>query len=78
MTTGGRTRRGASLGKRAAQWCAAEDPKIRCGVGPLARYLYVLRLLARGLVGVSRTALRGDLYLDARFRLARPRYNSPR
>jgi len=58
MTTAGRTRRGASLGKRAVQWCAADDPKLRCGVGPLARYMYMLGLLARGLVGVSRIALR--------------------
>jgi hypothetical protein len=58
MTTAGRTRRGTSLGKRAVQSCAADDPKLRCGVGPLARYTYVLRLLARGVLGVSRIALR--------------------
>ncbi len=39
-----------SIGTRIAAWCAADDPELRCGTGPLARYLYFGRLLVRGLV----------------------------
>lgn len=40
-----------SIRKRAAAWCAADDPKLTCGTGPLARYVYMLRLLAQLLPG---------------------------
>jgi hypothetical protein len=47
-----------SLRKRAAVWCAADDPKLTCGTGPLARYVYMLRLLAQGAARLIRRLLK--------------------
>jgi len=44
-------RRGVS--QRIAAWCTADDP-LRCGVGPLARYIYVLKLAGRGIARLIR------------------------
>jgi hypothetical protein len=47
-----------SFHKRAAAWCAADDPKLSCGTGPLARYVYMLRLLAQGAARLARLLLK--------------------
>jgi len=44
--------------QRVAAWCAADDPNLTCGTGPLARYLYMLRLLAHGAMRLARILFR--------------------
>ena len=43
------------LSQRVAEWCAAENPDLRCGTGPLARYVYMLKLAVRGFVRLLRS-----------------------
>jgi hypothetical protein len=43
-----------SLRWRGATWCAADDASLRCGTGPLARYVYVSRLLVHRVTRLAR------------------------
>jgi hypothetical protein len=46
--------------RRLAIACGPDEPQLSCGSGPLARYLYMGRLLARGTIRLATRARRRE------------------